>query len=166
MIVYLHELRAAHNQTVTLPLAETFPLAPDVGRLTSPMRGELELQLSQDYLLLQGQLRGTAELICDRCLRPFEQPLDVHIDEAIPLSTAGDVPADQWALALVEVIGRQETVDVSELTRQYTVLAIPPRRLCAPDCRPPALTQPPQPAATIDPRLRKLADAARKTEKE
>ena len=155
VIIYLHELRAARDQAVTLDYEETFPLEPEMGRLTQPVRGTLELQLNQDYLLIAGQIRGQAELVCDRCLRHFEQTLTAQIDEAIPLSTAGDVAVDKWTLSMVEVIGRQETVDITELVRQYTLLAVPPRRLCSSDCRPPQLATPAAP--TIDPRLRKLA---------
>src|SRR5438552_14654346 len=96
VIVYLHELRSARDQAIQLDFEETFPLEPEMGRLTQPVVGTLALQLNQEYLLIDGEISGQAELLFDRCLQPFKQSLTAQIDEAIPLSTAGDVAVDKW----------------------------------------------------------------------
>jgi uncharacterized metal-binding protein YceD (DUF177 family) len=110
-----------------LPLAELdFTLRDDMIRVTQPLHYDLEIELLDDALLIQGLLRLTLNCQCVRCLKDFEFELEL----------------DPWTLhlPLEPMEGEEATtikndcVDLTSLVREDILLGFPQHPLCRPDC--------------------------------
>jgi uncharacterized protein len=100
------------------------------------VQGEVELVRTKRGILVRGVFSGKSRLVCSRCLICFDYPLTFKIEEeffpsidvisGIPLSLADDLTAF--------TIDEHHILDLSEAMRQYSLLAIPMKPLCRPDC--------------------------------
>ena len=124
-------LRHLENRNLVLcgelPLAELdFALRDDMIRATQPLHYDLEVEMLDDSLLVQGLLRLTLECQCVRCLKDFEFELEL----------------DPWTLHLpIEPLEGEEAVsiqndcvDLTPLMREDILLGFPQHPLCRPDC--------------------------------
>jgi uncharacterized protein len=100
-----------------------------------PFSGEVSLLRTDRGILLRGALETTVEAVCSRCLSPFEQPLTLNIEEEYLLTVD---PLSGTSLPSVEdgafTIDEGQEIDLDELVRQYSVLALPIKPLCREDC--------------------------------
>ena len=124
-------LRHLENRNLVLcgelPLAELdFALRDDMIRPTQPLHYDLEVELLDDAVLVQGLLRLKLNCQCVRCLKDFEFELEL----------------DPWTLHLpLEPLEGEEAVsikndcvDLTPLVREDILLGFPPHPLCRPDC--------------------------------
>jgi uncharacterized protein len=105
-------------------------------RAESSIEGELTLVRSGQGILVWGELAVRVELVCSRCLGVFPGSVVLSIEEEFLPTT--DV-FDGLHLALSEespdsTIDGNHMLDVGELIRQYTLLNLPMKPLCRPDC--------------------------------
>ena len=100
------------------------------------VEGRAKLIHTSQGVLVQCKLTAEVKLVCSRCLDTFLVPVSFTAEEEfVPVS---DVPGD---LALSSpgqseefIIGDKNILDLSELIRQYTLLSLPMKPLCRPDC--------------------------------
>jgi DUF177 domain-containing protein len=98
--------------------------ADELIHLPHPLAYDLEIQKSQNGVLVQGSLRIILECECVRCLDPF--------DHAISL--------DPWS-RLLPLVGEEQAivsndcVDLTPYLREDIVLAFPQHPLCKPECQ-------------------------------
>ena len=100
------------------------------------VEGRAKLIHTSQGVLVQCRLTAEVKLVCSRCLDTFLVPVSFTAEEEfVPVS---DVPGD---LALSSpgqseefIIGDKNILDLSELIRQYTLLSLPMKPLCRPDC--------------------------------
>jgi uncharacterized protein len=124
-------LRHLENRNLVLrgelPLAELDLDARDpMIRATSPLHYDLEVELLDDSLLVQGLLQLTLECQCVRCLKPFEFLLEL----------------DPWMLHLPlapledeePVTIKNDCVDLTSWVREDILLGFPQHPLCSPEC--------------------------------
>ena len=88
-----------------------------------PLVYDLEVQLLEDAVLVQGTLTLKLKCECVRCLKPFSHTLELE-NWACHLPLEGE---DK-----VEVIN--DSVDLTPQIREDIVLAFPQHPLCKPDC--------------------------------
>ncbi|MEI9864167.1 MAG: YceD family protein [Limisphaerales bacterium] len=110
-----------------LPLAELdLNLRDDLIRATHPLHYDLEIEMLEDSLLVQGLLRLNLECQCVRCLKDFDFELEL----------------DPWTLHIpFEPLEDEETltikndcVDLTPQVREDILLGFPQHPLCRPDC--------------------------------
>jgi uncharacterized metal-binding protein YceD (DUF177 family) len=90
-----------------LPLAELdLDLRDEMIRATQPLHYDLEVEMLDDALLVQGLLRLKLECQCVRCLKDFEYELEI----------------DPWTLHLTPRV------------REDILLGFPQHPVCKPDC--------------------------------
>jgi len=100
------------------------------------VEGNAKLIHSSQGVLVQCRLNAEVKLICSRCLNTFSCLMSFTVEEEfLPVS---DV-SDDLAPSLLEqsevfTIDSKNILDLSELIRQYTLLNIPMKPLCRPDC--------------------------------
>ncbi len=105
-------------------------------RAESCIEGELTLVRSGQGILVRGELAVRVGLVCSRCLDVFPGSISLHIEEVFLPTT--DV-FNGLPLALSEefpnsTIDSNHMLDVGEVIRQYTLLNLPVKPLCRPDC--------------------------------
>src|SRR5271170_3930191 len=107
-----------------LPLAELdFDARDEMTRATQPLHYDLEVEMLDDNLLVQGLLRLTLECQCVRCLKDFKFELEL----------------DPWTLHLPlageeAVSFKNDCVDLTPLVREDILLRFPQHPLCKLDC--------------------------------
>jgi len=107
--------------------------AEEVG---GPVEGKAKLIHTSQGVLVQCKLTAEVRLLCSRCLDTFSLPISFTAEEEfVPVSV---VPGD-LALSSAEqsegfIIDDKNVLDLSELIRQYTLLNLPMKPLCRPDC--------------------------------
>lgn len=124
-------LRHLENRNLVLrgelPLAELdFGLQDEMIRAAQPLHYDLEIELLDDALLVQGLLRLKLDCQCVRCLKNFEFALEL----------------DPWTLHLpLEPLEGEDAVsikndcaDLTPLVREDILLGFPQHPLCRPDC--------------------------------
>jgi uncharacterized protein len=87
-------------------------------------------------VFVQCKLTGEVELICSRCLNAFLYPISFTAEEEF--FSVSDVPIDLARSSPEQsegfTIDNKNILDLSELIRQYTLLNLPMKPLCRPDC--------------------------------
>jgi uncharacterized protein len=110
-----------------LPLADLeFDARDEMIRLARPLHYDLEVELLDDALLVQGLLRLKLDCQCVRCLKDFEFELEL----------------DPWTLHIpFEPLEGEEAppikndcVDLTPSMREDILLGFPQHPLCRPDC--------------------------------
>ena len=110
-----------------LPLADLeFDARDEMIRVTHPLHYDLEIELLDDALLVQGLLRIKLDCRCVRCLTDFEYELEL----------------DPWTLHLPfePLEGEEATtikndcVDLTPHMREDILLGFPQHPVCRPDC--------------------------------
>jgi uncharacterized metal-binding protein YceD (DUF177 family) len=111
-----------------LPLADLeFNARDEMIRAAQPLHYDLEIELLDDALLIQGLLRLKLDCQCVRCLKIFEFELEL----------------DPWTLHLPlepqegdeEVVSiKNDCVDLTPLMREDILLGFPQHPVCRPDC--------------------------------
>jgi uncharacterized protein len=94
------------------------------GEENFPYKGKVVLIRTDKGLLVRGTLVTVIGVVCSRCLGDFDQELPVNFDEEFLLQP------DEGAF----VIDEYRQIDLSEVARQYTLLAEPMKPLCREDC--------------------------------
>ena len=115
-----------------LPVAGSFDLDIDSkDPVGVTVAGELRVDNLEARVVVRGTLVGTAGTNCGRCLRDFALEFQIPVALVI-LCDAGHETDD----AMTPVIHqRSGLVDLSEVLREATVLAIPQAHICREDCR-------------------------------
>ena len=94
------------------------------GEENFPYRGEVVLVRTDKGVLVRGALVTNVETMCSRCLCGFDQDISISFDEEFLLQR------DEGAF----IIDEYRQIDLSEVSRQYTLLAAPMKPLCREDC--------------------------------
>lgn len=121
----------------------SFPL--DETQVARNVVGDIRLIRLNSGILAQGSVEGSVEIECVRCLNLFEQPFTARFTEQFRETTAilggrGATPPrddDEWdegELELAFEINDAHELDLTELLRQWIVLALPMTPICGPDC--------------------------------
>lgn len=91
-----------------------------------PVHGELLLESVVEGILVTGPVTGTMALSCSRCLKAYDQPVRVEVQE---LYAVGAGPADDEY-----PLDPEGQLDPEPMIRDALVLAMPFSPLCRPDC--------------------------------
>jgi uncharacterized protein len=96
----------------------------EMARLTEPVAYELVVERMGDSVLVQGSLTCTLNCQCVRCLRPFNQRIEID-DWTCNLPLEGEE----------HVAVNNDCVDLTPYVREDILLAFPQHPLCEPGCR-------------------------------
>jgi uncharacterized protein len=94
----------------------------------TPLRGSFTATRTTEGIYIQGQLTSSTSLPCVRCLEESIIPLDIELDDLFfyPPQTA---PEGEYR------VGDDGMIDLGPLVRELSLLGIPIKVLCRPDCR-------------------------------
>lgn len=95
------------------------------------VQGKVTLIHTRRGILVQGRLNVEVEIICSRCLNAFLYPVAFNVEEEL-LSTSNSLPSSEERDDVT--IGSDNVLDLGEIIRQNTLLNLPMKPLCRPDC--------------------------------
>lgn len=93
---------------------------------------------SADRILLQGRMKATLLLYCDRCLKEYLRIVDSTLSFICETNGPGRRRMKEVDLTTqdLDIVHLEEAViDLQEVIRQQLYLSVPHRRLCKEDCR-------------------------------
>jgi uncharacterized protein len=91
---------------------------------TVPLKYDLEAQLMENSVLVQGNLEMDLQCECARCLKKFPYPIDLE-------GWAAHLPLEGEEAVAVS----NDLVDLTPYIREDILLSIPQHPLCEPECR-------------------------------
>jgi uncharacterized protein len=91
-----------------------------------PVEGDLLLEGVVEGIFVRGSVGAEVAMRCARCLKPFEQRVEVAVAELVPREAG---PEDDYA------ISPELTIDPEPLVRDAVALELPFAPLCQPDCQ-------------------------------
>jgi len=93
----------------------------------APVNAELRLERIPDGIVVTGTLRARTTVRCARCLKEFDEPVEVRVEELFTL--APDPDSDEYPLA------PEGELDPEPMVRDAVGLALPFAPVCRPDCK-------------------------------
>ena len=110
-------------------------------RFAAPIQVVLEVAPLADVYTVAGRLQTTLELVCSRCLDPFQEELDsafrLTLTQGKPEPSADDSAADRAVdpaeIGQIEFLG--DAIDFRDVIQEQVLLALPMRALCHEDCQ-------------------------------
>lgn len=128
-------------RTVNITLT-SFPLDDEL--MARNVSAKVRLTRLNSGVLAQGSADGAVEMECVRCLNLFEQPFTVRFTEQFrqtadivdgrSIAVDDDDELDEGDSELAFEINDAHELDMTELLRQWIVLALPMTPVCGPDC--------------------------------
>jgi len=100
------------------------------------VEGKAKLIHISQGVLVQCRLTAEIKLVCSRCLDSFLLPISFTAEEEfVPVpDMSGDLALSSSEQSEEFAIDNKNILDLSELIRQYTLLNLPMKPLCRPDC--------------------------------
>lgn len=105
-----------------------------LGENRDAVRGIITVIRSGKGILIKGEASVQVELTCNRCLTGFIQPVNFNIEEEVlyhhSIVSATSFFDEEDAIFIKD----KNMLDIGELIRQYTLINLPMKALCRPDC--------------------------------
>lgn len=166
MKIDVSDLLKSFGAELKIDRSETLSFPPIGGadkeeslNLTSPVQVKLKLTNTGDTVLVSGTLKTTIELSCCRCLKEFDHPVNIKIEEeyskkksALPGSKDEEIELKEKDF--VFEIGEDNIIDLDEAIRQNIIVSLPIKPLCSKFCKVAAPAK--ENKKSVDPRLAKL----------
>jgi len=114
--------RAVHVDEPVEGLALELATVPE----DAPIEGDLLLESVVEGILVSGPLRGSMRMSCARCLKTFERPFDLDVNELFVTERG-----DEEELYPLDEDG---AIDIEPMVRDAVLLSMPFSPLCRPDC--------------------------------
>ena len=138
MLLDLNKLHGPREHVErTLPPSAFQPDDPDY-RVVAPVDVSMDIaKAGADAFTVTGRATTRLELICGRCVEPFEIPVEVAFDlRYVPhAENTGEGEREIAEDDLVTAFYRDGVLDIGELLREQFQLALPMKPLCGDACR-------------------------------
>jgi uncharacterized protein len=97
----------------------------------SDISGKITVSVTEDGVVLEGDLKATTDLECSRCLEDYSQDLEIQFAEMFSAHLAENTEEELDE----QPLPADGSIDLSPILRDYAFLDIPIRRVCKSDCK-------------------------------
>ncbi len=168
MKIDVSEVLKAIGNEIKIEESEKISFPQDDLTLSKPVKVKLNLVNTGRTLLLRGNIKTAVRLSCCRCLKEFDCPISIDIEEEFSRKAtktkSGGKKSSGKKIDEVELkeedfifkIDNDNTIDLSETIRQNLLTSLPIKPLCSKNCK--GLVGEKQKQKKVDPRLAKLKD--------
>ena len=98
------------------------------------IEGNVTLIHTNRGILVKGSMTASVTGVCSRCLNPVDYSVNINLEDeffpSINTSRGSPIPGKSERFT----INKNHIMDLSEAFNQYTMLAMPMKLLCRPDC--------------------------------
>jgi len=161
-------LKAVGNE-MKLEEAEKISFPQDDLILSKPVKFKMRLINAGRTVLLRGNIKTAAKLNCCRCLKDFEWPVSVDIEEEFARKNhksdkknvknkTGEIELEKEDF--IFEIGDDNSIDLAETIRQNLLTVLPIKPLCSKNCK--GIGGEAKKEKKLDPRLAKLKNIFKK----
>jgi uncharacterized protein len=162
MKIDVTDLLKSFGAELKIDRSETLSFKEDNLDLTSPVNVKLKLTNTGRSVLVAGTLKTTVRMACCRCLKDFDLPIAIKIDEeyskrqAPPRVRKAGEEIELKEKDFVFEIGEDNIIDLDEAIRQNIIVGLPIKPICDKACKLPEVANDKE--KKIDPRLANLAE--------
>jgi len=140
MKIDLTELMRKVGNETDLEDTEKVSFAEDGLVLLQPVKLSLHLVNTGLSVLVSGKIETEAELACSRCLKKMRLPLKIDVAEEYSKQPPEPIARKGKLVELKEEdfiypLGKDNTLDLTEMIRENLLLAIPIKPLCQTACK-------------------------------
>jgi uncharacterized protein len=163
MKIDVTDLLKSLGEVLKVEAEEKISLNDEDIALTSPVSIKLKLVNTGGRVLVTGKLVTTAKMECGRCLKKFDMPVDIYVEEEYVKSLENS-QCDSENEECVEIelkdkdmaleIDKNNIIDLDEAIRQNILVSLPIKPLCSRSCKLPDVSS--GKSKKTDPRLEKL----------
>ena len=125
-------LKAPVGTTQNLEIADRIVIMDN----ESKVEGEVTLTRTNRGILARGRLNAGVETSCCRCLNLFDCAVDFNFEEeyfpSMDILSGARLAGPEEPESFT--INERHTLDLTEVIRQYALMALPMKPLCRPDC--------------------------------
>ena len=107
-------------------------------RVAAPVELSMDVEKAgKETFRVSGRVRTRLELVCSRCVEPFDVPMAAPFDlRYVPqVENAGEGEREIAEDDLTTAYYREGMLDISDLLREQFQLALPMKPLCSDECR-------------------------------
>jgi uncharacterized protein len=98
------------------------------------IKGEVTLIRTNRGLLARGEVAANVAGVCSRCLSSIDYLVNFNLEEEFSPSAGTSESLSSLGEPDSPTIDDSNVVDLNEVIRQYTLLTMPAKPLCRPDC--------------------------------
>ncbi|MBP1744819.1 MAG: hypothetical protein H6Q58_1797 [Firmicutes bacterium] len=98
-------------------------------KIIKPIQFRGQLNMLGDLFKLQGNITGTIELTCSRCLVKYPHELNIEVDEKF--SNDKEALDEDDDVIFID----SDTLDITEIVLSNIILSLPIKRLCKEACK-------------------------------
>ena len=98
-------------------------------KIIKPIQFRGQLNMLGDLFKLQGNITGTIELTCSRCLVKYPSELNIEVDEKF--SNDPEAVDEDDNIIFID----SDTLDITEIVLSNIILSLPIKRLCKEACK-------------------------------
>src|SRR5690349_22298101 len=138
MLLDLNKLHGSREHFDRTFQPSAFDPQDDEFRVAAPVDISFDVQkLGNDAFAVAGTLNTRLEVVCSRCVEPFQVPVQAAFDlRYVPQAeNAGEGEREVGEDDLATAYYREGMIDVIDLIREQFVLALPMKPLCEETCR-------------------------------
>ena len=151
MIITLEKLENAEGQQLNI---DFFEIISDINP-EKEVEADLIAWIKGTHIEVSGSIKVEVEVECDRCLKKFNQVLNIDIKEVFSTCDAFDYSHSEIELKndnFVVELEKEGKIDITDLVYQSIILNLPSKKICSEDCEGTAVLKELQ-SNKIDPRL-------------
>ncbi|MEN6371988.1 MAG: DUF177 domain-containing protein [Armatimonadota bacterium] len=107
-------------------------------RCISPITGAIDFTNTGRLIIVRGNFSTTVELDCSRCLEKLTLPVEVKVEEQLPIKNFLIEPVEDEDFEEEEEVSsffENNIFDLSEYIRQAIVVQLPIKPLCSDACK-------------------------------
>ncbi|MEI8378045.1 MAG: DUF177 domain-containing protein [bacterium] len=163
MIITLEQLENAEGQSININFLETIL---DINS-NKAVKAQLTIWKKGTHVEVLGDIEAEVEIECDRCLKKFNQVLNIDIKEVFSTCEAFDYSHNEIELKndnFVVELEKEGEIDITDLVYQSIILNLPSKKICSENCEGTEVLKELQ-SNKIDPRLAVFQDISQKISK-
>jgi uncharacterized protein len=130
-----NDLVKKDDKKVSFEVDEKIEISDDIAS-TGNTVGNVEFQLRNNFIIIDGKFETPVRLMCDRCTKDYNMNLKFDIDEVIEVSNE-PLPVEDLEFTIEkfhEQVTSTEKIDILDYIRQYIILSLPSKKLCSEAC--------------------------------
>ena len=101
--------------------------------LVDPLKARLTVRDLDEFVEISGTVKANVKLVCDYCLKEFEQLLEFNIDEMfakISLSDSYGAETELHSDQFITDLCGDDEIDICDLLYQSVILNMPNKKVC------------------------------------
>lgn len=113
------------------------PVEADDIRTLEPIKGKVEFTNAGNHIIARGGFKTKVAIECGRCLEDFTLPIDVKIEEELPILNVEEQAEgviEEIPILEQEPLFENNIFDLSEYIRQIILVQIPMLPICRETC--------------------------------